>query len=493
MPATTVRGAGWLCLSLVLCLAWAMTLRFSGLFFEKTPTAMSSNTVATCAVAALTLGASLAARLRVRTGAVRGRTVLAAASALAATAASVLALFAPVPAGEVGAAVRLVAAGLLVGAAFVGCGCLAVWTYKRLAFATALSIAAAGFAAAYAFFLLISAVYPVAGPVGRTALSCLVGALPVLSAACFVRQGGLAGPGRSATPELLLRFAADGSGSRKLFYVMLALVGFLVVFMPTMYPKTTNCAPAELGAHACLGLASLRSVVALALCCVALWGAAVFAGRSGKSGSVNKSTALTIVAFVVIAVFASVFFSLPTMSSSPVPFVLITFCSMLLTLAVLAVLVHQDWRVMRRGLVVMAAAGLAASVFSLVFLGPLYGLSVYQDALFSAIPAVLLVFVVFVGFCLWGRMARPAATPGKASPDADPLLARCESLSSRCGLTKREAQVLELLAAGRNEPYIEEALGVSRATVKTHITHIYRKVGVSSRQQLLDALQGEAR
>ena len=148
---------------------------------------------------------------------------------------------------------------------------------------------------------------------------------------------------------------------------------------------------------------------------------------------------------------------------------------------------------MRRGLVVMAAAGLAASVFSLVFLGPLYGLSVYQDALFSAVPAVLLVFVVFVGFCLWGRVARPAATPGKASPDADPLLARCESLSSRCGLTKREAQVLELLAAGRNEPYIEEALGVSRATVKTHITHIYRKVGVSSRQQLLDALQGEAR
>ena len=50
--------------------------------------------------------------------------------------------------------------------------------------------------------------------------------------------------------------------------------------------------------------------------------------------------------------------------------------------------------------------------------------------------------------------------------------------------------MLLLLAEGRNEPYIESALGISRTTVKTHITHIYRKVGVSSRQQLIDVLRG---
>lgn len=68
--------------------------------------------------------------------------------------------------------------------------------------------------------------------------------------------------------------------------------------------------------------------------------------------------------------------------------------------------------------------------------------------------------------------------------------AALESFAARRGLTKREVEVLLLLAEGRNEPYIESALGISRTTVKTHITHIYRKVGVSSRQQLIDVLRG---
>ncbi len=64
-----------------------------------------------------------------------------------------------------------------------------------------------------------------------------------------------------------------------------------------------------------------------------------------------------------------------------------------------------------------------------------------------------------------------------------------ESFAAGYGLTKRELEVLTLLAEGRNEPYVESALGISRTTVKTHITHIYRKVGVSSRQQLIDVLR----
>lgn len=48
-----------------------------------------------------------------------------------------------------------------------------------------------------------------------------------------------------------------------------------------------------------------------------------------------------------------------------------------------------------------------------------------------------------------------------------------------------------LLAQGRSRPYICEALYLSDGTVKTHISHIYRKFDVHGRQELLDAVQSK--
>lgn len=59
------------------------------------------------------------------------------------------------------------------------------------------------------------------------------------------------------------------------------------------------------------------------------------------------------------------------------------------------------------------------------------------------------------------------------------------------GLSVRETDVFMLLAQGRSRPYICEALYLSDGTVKTHVSHIYRKFDVHSRQELLDAVQGE--
>ena len=58
-------------------------------------------------------------------------------------------------------------------------------------------------------------------------------------------------------------------------------------------------------------------------------------------------------------------------------------------------------------------------------------------------------------------------------------------------LSARETDVFMLLAQGRSRPYICEALYLSDGTVKTHVSHIYRKFDVHSRQELLDAVQGE--
>lgn len=66
------------------------------------------------------------------------------------------------------------------------------------------------------------------------------------------------------------------------------------------------------------------------------------------------------------------------------------------------------------------------------------------------------------------------------------LQQRCDRVSERYALTPRETEVLALLARGRNAEYISGALTVSPATVKSHIYHIYRKLGINSQQRLMD-------
>lgn len=50
-------------------------------------------------------------------------------------------------------------------------------------------------------------------------------------------------------------------------------------------------------------------------------------------------------------------------------------------------------------------------------------------------------------------------------------------------LTDRELEVLQLLARGLTNPEISKELFISPHTVKTHVVHIYEKLGVSDRAQ----------
>jgi DNA-binding CsgD family transcriptional regulator len=53
----------------------------------------------------------------------------------------------------------------------------------------------------------------------------------------------------------------------------------------------------------------------------------------------------------------------------------------------------------------------------------------------------------------------------------------------RLGLTRREAEVLQLLGTGATNASLAAELHVSPATVKTHLENIYRKLGARSRAQ----------
>jgi ATP/maltotriose-dependent transcriptional regulator MalT len=50
-------------------------------------------------------------------------------------------------------------------------------------------------------------------------------------------------------------------------------------------------------------------------------------------------------------------------------------------------------------------------------------------------------------------------------------------------LTVREAEVLALVAEGRSNREIGRSLFLSEATVKSHLVHIFTKLGVGSRTQ----------
>ncbi|MCP3395000.1 LuxR C-terminal-related transcriptional regulator [Bradyrhizobium sp. CCGB12] len=57
--------------------------------------------------------------------------------------------------------------------------------------------------------------------------------------------------------------------------------------------------------------------------------------------------------------------------------------------------------------------------------------------------------------------------------------------AARYGLTSRELEVIELLCCGRTNREISECLNIGLATVKTHLIHIFEKLGVETRSAVV--------
>ena len=66
---------------------------------------------------------------------------------------------------------------------------------------------------------------------------------------------------------------------------------------------------------------------------------------------------------------------------------------------------------------------------------------------------------------------------------------RVALVAERFGLSPREQEVFALLVNGRDSVFIRNQLYISKNTVGTHIKSIYRKLGVHSRQELIDVFE----
>lgn len=83
---------------------------------------------------------------------------------------------------------------------------------------------------------------------------------------------------------------------------------------------------------------------------------------------------------------------------------------------------------------------------------------------------------------------RGVLLPDKAADDGVPaeISTYCQKLAGEYGLTPREAEILALIALGRSAKYIAEELTISYNTTRTHVKHVYEKLNIHSKQELID-------
>ena len=88
------------------------------------------------------------------------------------------------------------------------------------------------------------------------------------------------------------------------------------------------------------------------------------------------------------------------------------------------------------------------------------------------------------------ELASEAAAAAKPHvPVKGRFMRRCDTVAQTFLLSARETEVLYLLAKGRSMNHIMEELVISEGTAKTHINHVYKKLNVHSRHELLDLIE----
>lgn len=78
-----------------------------------------------------------------------------------------------------------------------------------------------------------------------------------------------------------------------------------------------------------------------------------------------------------------------------------------------------------------------------------------------------------------------AEPTGQSNTSPAPASMRCAQLAETHNLTAREQEILSYLAEGHSGAYIADVLFISPNTARTHIHNIYRKLEVSSREDIL--------
>lgn len=140
----------------------------------------------------------------------------------------------------------------------------------------------------------------------------------------------------------------------------------------------------------------------------------------------------------------------------------------------------STWRRYRPILVFGVTGGLLAA--ALRFIEYRFLIVEHSVAIYGSLIAILFaVLGIRLGLNL--TKTREVTVVREVQVPAPAIFVRNEAQVSALGLTPRELEILDEIAAGKSTREIAETLFVSENTVKTHASRVYDKLGVRRRTQ----------
>ena len=121
----------------------------------------------------------------------------------------------------------------------------------------------------------------------------------------------------------------------------------------------------------------------------------------------------------------------------------------------------------------------------------------YVSLVLALILLLLFIIMAFAFYRLPAGLRPPLADTRpyqlQSEEETSGLDSFCSSLTKQYELTARETQIARYLCNGRSKKYIAETLFISENTVKFHLRNLYRKLGISSKQEIIDLYEHAVR
>lgn len=104
-----------------------------------------------------------------------------------------------------------------------------------------------------------------------------------------------------------------------------------------------------------------------------------------------------------------------------------------------------------------------------------------------AMALAVLIVLVMSSVAIQDRLAFTLEDREKPMPSSgtDALEAACDTVAERYRMTNREREILSYLAQGYSLPYIRNELYIAQSTIDTHVRHIYKKMEIHSKEELI--------
>ena len=182
------------------------------------------------------------------------------------------------------------------------------------------------------------------------------------------------------------------------------------------------------------------------------------------------------------------------------------FYAMVSGVAVAAAIAIANAREFSRGFVFSTLVGVfcALAILGIFLGGRIVDLVSNNAVVLVVLTALYGVWLMLLGsYKSWKLTVGTEAEEGPRSPDGRPdgegvrsgraselLEERIARLSTQVGLSPRESEIVQYIGRGHSSVYVAKTLLISESTVYTHVRNIYRKFDVSSREELIQLLNG---